>query len=87
MQIFSVTEHINTLSSTIDQHIELINNVELMRSRQRKLKFFENDPTADFYLVAEYKKQTKAAEKLVDESLIKLKTGGENNAAKKNQNA
>jgi len=76
MQIFSVTEHLDILNSVVSRQIEFINNVELMRSRQRKLNFFENDPTTDFYLVAEYKKQTKAAEKLVDEFLAKRKKEG-----------
>jgi len=33
MQIFSVTEHLNTLNSVVDKQIEFINNVERMREK------------------------------------------------------
>jgi len=80
MRILSVTEHINTLNSVIYQQAEFINNVERMRRLQLN---YNNHAASDF----DYHDDLRAAEKLVDESLIKLKTGGENNAAKKNQNA
>ena len=70
MQIFSVTEHINILTSTLDQYAELINDVE----RMRKLQFdYNNHAASDF----DFHDELRAAEKLVDESIIKLKTGGE----------
>jgi len=83
MHILSVTEHINTLNSTIDQYAELINNVE----RMRKLQILCTKDEPHLKLgngMIQLQGELQAAEKLVDESLIKLKTGGEINAAKKN---
>ena len=86
MRILSVTEHINTLNNVIDQQAELINDVERMRRLQILIK--KDEPHLKLGNgTIQLQGELQAAEKLVDESLIKLKTGGENNAAKKNQNA
>ena len=66
MRIFSVTEHINTLNSVLDQHIEFINNVEGLRELQLN---YNNHAASDF----DFHDDLRAAEKLVDESIIKLK--------------
>lgn len=77
MQIFSVTEHINSLNTAIDRQVEFINNVE----RMRRLQILRTKDEPHLKMgsgMLQLQGELREAEKLVDDFLAKRNKGGSN---------
>lgn len=77
MQIFSVTEHINSLNTAIDRQVEFINNVE----RMRRLQILRTKDEPHLKMgsgMLQLQGELREAEKLVDDFLAKRNKGEKN---------